>query len=180
MTALEPPNSEAVALPKALTIPLLTAVSLSVFGMMGLVFANVFSRYLLNQPIAGAEEIVKFLMGLTIFGGLPIVTWNKGHVTVSLFEEFFRGRAKLIQVFFVTVLSVIALAFICFLMYQQGESLAEAKQVTNYLGWPLSPIAYVMCGFTAATLLLQLMLAWFLFRRITTCPAGISAAIPVD
>ena len=49
-----PPQPHTVALPKLLTIPLLTVVSLSVFGIMALVFANVFSRYLLNQPIAGA------------------------------------------------------------------------------------------------------------------------------
>jgi len=180
MSTPEPPSSGAVALPKVLTIPLLMVVSLSVFSMMALVFANVFSRYLLNSPIAGAEEVIKFLMGLTIFGGLPIVTWNRGHITVSLFEEFFRGRAKQVQVFFVTLLSVVALAFICFLMFQQGLSLTEAKQVTNYLGWPFAPIAYVMCGFAAATLIIQLLLAWFLFRKITTRPAGVSMMTPVD
>ena len=176
--AAPPPNT--VALPNVLTIPLLTVVSLSVFTMMALVFANVFSRYVLNQPIAGAEEVIKFLMGLTIFGGLPIVTWNKNHITVSLFEEFFRGRAKQLQVFFVTLCSVVALALICYLMYQQGLLLAEAKQITNYLGWPFAPIAYVMCGFAAVTLIIQLLLAAFLVRGIVTRPAGVSMMSQVD
>lgn len=170
----------AVALPRALTYPLLTIVSLSVFGMMALVFANVFSRYLLNQPIAGAEEVIKFLMGLTIFGALPIVTWNKSHVTVSLFDDFFRGRGKQLQVFFITICSVIALAAICYFMYQQGVSMTEAKQETNYLRWPYAPIAYAMCGFAAVTLIIQLLLAWFLVRGVVTRPAGVSVMTPVD
>ena len=178
--AAAPPQPHTVALPKAFTIPLLTVVSLSVFAMMALVFANVFSRYVLNQPIAGAEEVIKFLMGLTIFGGLPVVTWNKNHITVSLFEEFFRGRTKQIQVFFVTLCSVVALALICYLMYQQGLLLAEARQITNYLGWPFAPIAYVMCGFAAATLIIQLLLAAFLVRGIATRPAGVSMMSQAD
>ncbi len=173
-----PPNT--VALPKVLTIPLLGIVSLSVFGMMALVFANVFSRYLLNQPIAGAEEVIKFLMGLTIFGGLPIVTWNRNHIVVSLFEEFFRGAAKQAQVVFVTLCSMTALGLICYLMYQQGVLHAEARQITNYLGWPLAPIAYAMCGFAAATLVIQLLLTWFLVHGIVTRPAGVSMTTPAD
>lgn len=174
------PAPGAVALPRILTIPLLSIVCLSVFGMMMLVFANVFGRKLLNSPIAGAEEVIKFLMGLTIFGALPIVTWNKGHVTVALFDDFFRGRGKQIQVFFVTVLSVIALAFISYLMWRQGAQLAEAKQITNYLNLPFSPIAYVMCLFSVVTLIIQLILAWFLLRGILTKPAGVSVMTPVD
>lgn len=169
-----------VALPRTLTVPLLSIVSLSVFSMMALVFANVVSRYFFNLPIAGAEEVIKFLMGLTIFGALPIVTWNGSHVTVSLFEEFFRGRSKQIQVFFVTLCSVISLALICYLMFQQGVSMTEAKQETNFLRWPFAPIAYAMCGFTLVTLVIQLLLAVFLVRGLTARPAGVSMMTPVD
>ena len=74
-------RDESAQLPSWLTNALLILVAFAVFAMMALVFANVFGRYVLSKPIAGGEEVIKFLMALDDFWCFPggHSTWRAHH-----------------------------------------------------------------------------------------------------
>jgi TRAP-type C4-dicarboxylate transport system permease small subunit len=157
-------HDETAQLPSWLTNALLVLVALAVFSMMALVFANVFGRYVLSAPIAGAEEVIKFLMALTIFGAFPVVTQRSGHIIVSIFDEFFRGRGRFIQQLFIMIVSVLCIIAIGWLMLQQGATMTEEIQVTDYLEWPFAPITYVMAALAFLTAIVQLAMIVYLIR----------------
>ena len=66
-------------------------LALVIFLMMGLTFVDVLCRYVFSAPILGAYEIVTFLMALTVFAGLPLLTATKTHITVSLLDPLSRN-----------------------------------------------------------------------------------------
>lgn len=57
--------------------------------MMGLTFIDVNLRYWLGQPILGSNEMTEFLLGTVVFSGLVIVTGERSHIVVTLFERVF-------------------------------------------------------------------------------------------
>ena len=72
---LSGPGTGPAVLPPNWIVRLLTIVSATLlFGMMALTFADVVGRYFLNAPITGAHEIIAFMLGLTIFTALPLVS----------------------------------------------------------------------------------------------------------
>lgn len=63
----------------------LAAVAL--LTMMVLTFVDVNLRYWLGQPILGSNEMTEFLLGTVVFSGLVIVTGERSHIVVTLFEQ---------------------------------------------------------------------------------------------
>ena len=63
----------------------LAAVAL--LTMMVLTFVDVNLRYWLGQPILGSNEMTEFLLGTVVFSGLVIVTGERSHIVVTLFER---------------------------------------------------------------------------------------------
>ena len=128
------------------------------FAMMSLVTVDVFGRYLFNTPVKGGFEIVQFMLAVVIFVSLPLITWENGHVTVSIFEGFFERRFTQIQKIFVLLVSALSLTLITWRMWAQGNDLVEGQQITGFLEWPIAPIAYFMSGLTAIALAIVLVL----------------------
>lgn len=54
--------------------------------MMLMTCADVFMRYVLLKPILGSNEITEFLLAGVVFSGLALVTGQRGHIVVTLFE----------------------------------------------------------------------------------------------
>lgn len=128
------------------------------FAMMALVTADVIGRNFFNTPVKGGFEIVQFLLATIIFVSLPLITWDNGHVTVSIFEGYFERHFTLIQKIFVLCVSAISLAVITWRMWIQGNVLADGKQITGFLEWPIAPIAYFMSVLTALAFAIILVL----------------------
>lgn len=144
---------------------LAAVVVADVFGMMALTFVDVIGRYVFNRPVHGAFEIIEFMMGLVIFAGLPLVTFHREHVTVSLLDEAV-ARLGLVraQRLVVTVLSAVAVGFIAFRMWQQGGELEEIRHATGFLELPYAPLAYFMGAMAAVTVAVLLAQTWCLLR----------------
>ncbi|MFY0633327.1 MAG: TRAP transporter small permease [Vannielia sp.] len=70
---------------------------LVLFGMMSMTFLDVLGRYLLNAPLGFAFEMTEIGMAVLVFAALPSVTLRGAHVTVGLFETFFRDRLRLVR-----------------------------------------------------------------------------------
>jgi TRAP-type transport system small permease protein len=67
------------------------------FSLLVLTCADVFGRYVLVRPVHGKTEITRMLMAVMIALVLPVVTARKEHITVDLFDFFFRGRVQAVR-----------------------------------------------------------------------------------
>ncbi len=152
MTSHSPP-------PSAL-IKLLTWLSvLPVALIVGLTFVDVFARYLVSMPIKGSVEIIENAMALLIFSALPIVTHQRGHVTVSLIDGLFHGSVKKIQKSLCDLLSTFALGVLAWRLAVQGLAELESGASSVVLGLPQAPFVFAMCLLACVTTLITLGLA---------------------
>lgn len=82
-------------------------------AMIAITCAEVFMRYVFSRPVFGSSEMVQLLLGVLVFSGMFVVTRDRGHVNVSLFEPFLlryfrRGYRSIFDV--MTLLGVVAVA----------------------------------------------------------------------
>lgn len=114
------------------------------FAMMTVTAVDVIGRYALNTPVPGGFEIVQYLMAVVIFASLPLTTAAERHLTVSVFENRFRGTTRHVYRFAMLLVSLIALAIIGWRMGVQAQVLSRSQQVSGFLQLPLAPIAWTM------------------------------------
>jgi TRAP-type C4-dicarboxylate transport system permease small subunit len=61
---------------------------------VGLNFANVLDRYVLNKSLLGADEIEVFVMVGMTFLGAAVVTWRKKHLRMDVIAKTFPTRIQ--------------------------------------------------------------------------------------
>ena len=71
-------------------VKVLAAIALLI--MMVLTFSDVNLRYWLGQPILGSNEMTEFLLGTIVFAGLVIVSGERSHIVVTLFEPLMQRK----------------------------------------------------------------------------------------
>lgn len=81
--------------------------------MMVLTFIDVIGRYVFNEPIFGASEIISALLALAIFAGLGVANARDDHIVVELLDQRIRGLSPrfydiVIQLFSIGVMALIA------------------------------------------------------------------------
>lgn len=138
---------------------LMAIVGTTVFLMMAITFVDVAGRYIFSAPIPGGFELIEFLMPLSIFAGLPIITRRRTHIVVSILDRLFRGGIGQVRRLVVDGGSLAVVAFIAERMWSQGDGLAEAQIESGYLEWPVAPAAYAISVLSVVTcVVLVLML----------------------
>lgn len=140
---------------------------LALFFMMAVTTVDVVARFAFSSPLPGTFELMEFGLAVVVFTALPLVTWDRGHITVTLFEGLFRGAARRIQQTVVMAASALGMAVIAVRMWDQGDRLHETGATTGFLLWPRAPIAYFMSAFAALAFLL---LAGFVWRALADRP----------
>jgi TRAP-type C4-dicarboxylate transport system permease small subunit len=65
-----------------------------VAGMMMLTFTDVMFREVLARPLIIAPELTTIGLAAMVYVGLPLVSFRDEHITISLFENLFKGRAQ--------------------------------------------------------------------------------------
>ena len=139
---------------------LMAIVGTTIFLMMVITFVDVVGRYGFNLPIPGGFELIEFLMPLSIFAGMPIITRRRAHIVVSVFDRWFAGRAGEIRRLVVDAGCLAVVAFIAERLWRQGQSLAEARMESGYLEWPIAPAAYgisILCVVTVVVLAIMVV-----------------------
>jgi TRAP-type C4-dicarboxylate transport system permease small subunit len=131
-------------------------LSVLVAGMMVLTFADVVGREIFSSPLIIAPELTTIGLAAMVYVGLPLVSLHDEHITISLFENLFRGRLKAIKRGCVALL----LAALCVVLAQRlwvhaGKLGAE---VMMFLELEKSIIAYgmsILSGITAIAFLVR-------------------------
>jgi TRAP-type transport system small permease protein len=130
----------------------------SLFLMMALTFVEVVARYFLAAPISGSEEVKSFLLGITIFSALPLVTWQQRHIAVRSLAAFLKGRALSAQRAIVLAGATAGLAFVAYLLADQAHAMYLDGTLTTYLDLPEAPIVALFALLAVLASLIALVL----------------------
>ena len=137
--------------------PLEGGMIIMLFAMIALTFADVLGRKLFEKPVFGAHDLTEHLMALIIFSGLPVLTAQRGHLCVDLFDRFL-DRPSMMWWHHIITLLVAGTLFVISYMY--GVSAIEAVQIREIsleLSIPRGYIYWFMSASAALSGLLALL-----------------------
>ena len=86
--------------------------SISIFGIMILITADVLSRLLLNKPFVGTAEIVSSIIIIVCFLEIPYVSVKGAHVRTTMLYDEVGMRGKSIINLIAAILGALVYAFI--------------------------------------------------------------------
>lgn len=126
-------------------------------SIVALTFADVVGRRLFNTPVFGSNDMTEHLMALIIFSGLPLLTAQRGHLSIDLLDHWllqpkWRLWHKAVDVLIAAVLGLIAWQY--FVSIQEARDISE---ISSALGIPRA----WMYTFIAITTALAAVLALF-------------------
>lgn len=114
-------------------------VALPVGLIVVLTFVDVFARYLFAAPIRGSLEIIEFAMALAIFAALPLVTRDRGHVTVTLVDGAVPRAWRPLHRALCDTIGAAALALLSWRLAAQALDDVQAGTQTIVLHLPKAP-----------------------------------------
>ena len=118
--------------------------------MMVLTFADVNLRYWMGEPILGSNEMTEFLLGTIVFTGLVIVSGERSHIVVTLFEPLLQ---KTIPKFYkwlgltTNLLGILAVTYLItnytLFMHSQGNETEIREWQWWWIGTLMSGLCFV-------------------------------------
>lgn len=148
---LRPPRLEqALGLISALPVALIVALT----------FVDVFGRYVFAAPVRGSVEIIEQAMALVIFTALPLVTRQRQHVSVSLFDSQQPGLARRLRVTLCDAISTLALAVLSWRLLVQARDDLESGAASVVLALPQAPLGFALTALAATSTVLMGLLTW--------------------
>lgn len=135
------------------------------FVMLVLTFADVIARYLINAPIPGAAEILAFGMGFMVFAVYPLITRDQGHITVGIFERFYKSHFRYVQRLLVLFLTLVYTIFVTYVIFLRAEDMRKKDFLTDYLDLPKANIIYVIAFFSFLCIVMFLPVLWRYIRQ---------------
>ncbi len=124
-----------------------TVLVTSLGTMVVLTFVDVAGRRLFNTPVFGANDITEHLMAVIVFAGLPLLTAQRGHLSIDLLDTWLLRPGlwwwhKTVDALVATVLGLIA--------WQYWLSVDEARAISEVSPALTLPRAW-MYAFMSAT-----------------------------
>lgn len=123
--------------------------ALVLFLLMVMTCIDVTGRDLFNSPLNGATELTQLMLGVIVFGVLPVVCYREDHITVDLFDSWFPKRLWHPRQALLNLLMAIMMAFVAWRVWIIGALQLDYGDATEFLRIPLGPISYfiaVMSG----------------------------------
>jgi TRAP-type C4-dicarboxylate transport system permease small subunit len=128
-------------------------------GLLVLTCADVFGRYILLQPVNGKTELTRMLMAVMIALVLPVVAARNEHITVDLFDSFFRGRVQRWRDLCVDSLAATSFLVLAWWVGFRAMRLMAYGYASDFLRLPLHPVAFfvaAMIGLAGAALVVRI------------------------
>ena len=132
---------------------------LVVFWMLaGVVFAQFFSRYVLNASIVWTEEIARYLLIATGFMGSVMAVRKRNHIYVEVFYRYLprvvgRVMSTMVDIIKVIFFGIGAYLSIRIMPVMREQSMASLPLPMSYVYWP------VLVGFVIMTIR-SVQIAW--------------------
>jgi TRAP-type C4-dicarboxylate transport system permease small subunit len=131
--------------------------------MMVLTFVDVIGRYFFNAPIIGSVEIISLMMGLVVFLGLGLATFEDGHIRVDIVTQLLPRKARLLMDVFAHLLSLGIAGLMSWRLTMVALDQTAEMNETQVLALPIWAVALVMA---ACSTLLVIGLGWHLSRAV--------------
>ncbi len=139
-----------IAITNVLHVIVKWLAAIALLLMMCLTFVDVNLRYWLGQPILGSNEMTEYLLGTIVFAGLVIVTGERSHIVVTLFEPFFERNVPRFYFWLGIVTNIAGIVAVTYLimnysyfMYTQGND----TEIRHWQWWWLGALMSVLCVF---------------------------------
>ncbi len=107
-------------------------------GMVLLTFTDVIGRRMFNTPVFGAHDITEHLMAVIVFSGLPLLTANRAHLSIDLFDRWLLQPQWRIWHYLVNGLIAAVLALIAYEFAVSVQEANDMREVSQALGIPRS------------------------------------------
>ena len=121
------------------------------WALAAVVFAQFYTRYILNDSLAWTEEIARYLLICVTFVGAATAVRKNSHIHVEFFYLYFGPRLGFALSTVVDVIRIAFFAVCAWLTWLVTEIMQTQNMVV--IEWPLSIVyVVVLIGFTAMTL----------------------------
>lgn len=141
--------------------PVLAALEIAstmlLFVMMALTFVDVIGRYVFTAPIFGANEMIQFLLAMTIFAGLGLINARDDHIVVELFDDRFRRLGPRAYRIVIQTGSIVAMGLITFVLLESALDSMRVGSRTVVLEWPLAIVAGTIAALSVLSLVMQVL-----------------------
>ena len=117
------------------TCTLIAASSLAVIVCINA--ANVFCRYFFLSPFTWAEELMLFLMILTVFTGAASVTWRQEHIRIEAFVNRLSPQHQNWAVAAAALVALVALSTVIITGYSVVNMLYRFDQRSDAMEFPM-------------------------------------------
>lgn len=144
-----------------LLAPLGWLMAIDLLAMMLLTVVDVIGRYVFNNPIPGSAEVIGLMMGVLVFGTLPLASYRNEHILIDVLDNFlYPGARKRVQQVVFQFASAVIVGFVAWRLWVKAGELASYHDATMFLQLPLAPMAYFMAVLSAITALVLLHLSY--------------------
>jgi TRAP-type transport system small permease protein len=142
---------------KLLTRILVAIGAVALAAMMFLTAFDVVMRYVFNQPVKGALEMVEYLMAVLVSFSIAYCAEQKGHVTVDLIMAGFSKRVQAFFNFITNLMALVLTGLICWQSILYITDTHSSRLTSAVLLIPAYPfVAVVAVGFGVYALLLAI------------------------
>lgn len=150
--------------------------AIGLFLMVLITFFDVVMRYFLKHPIVGSQEMVEFLMVITMYGGMPVAAARGMLISVDAVAKKFSPTVRKILRLFFTILCAISACLMCWKVGQQCLYYANNPMLTSsILKWSYAPFygfASLGLGLLSIELILEIGLCILAFFKNPACVNG--------
>ena len=118
--------------------------------MMILTFLDVNLRYWLGEPILGSNEMTEFLLGTVVMSGLVIVSGERSHIAVTLFEPFLQRKIPVIYKWLGILVNLIGIVAVTYLIIHYTlfmKTQGNETEIREWQWWWLGPLLSTLCFF---------------------------------
>lgn len=117
-----------------------------IFLIVLLTAAQVFSRYILKNPLGWTEELVRFVFIWSIFVGAVVASKNRQHIRVEAFHKYFSDSVNTFIEIFVNLSIVIFFIYIIPPAFRYALFAYHLKSVASEISMFFVYISLPLCG----------------------------------
>jgi tripartite ATP-independent transporter DctM subunit len=117
----------------------------SLFIIVFFTVVAVFTRYILNRPIPGDNELIELMMVVSVFfGAVAVAQLDKSHVNIDIVLEKISPQARLLTEAITLLFGILLMGLIVWQTGILAWLFAENGNTTRMMSIPLAPVALII------------------------------------
>ncbi len=154
-----------------LTRGCLSIAAAALIAIVAINGANVTARYLFGSPFSWAEELMLFLMILTVFSGATAITWKNLHIRIDTFVELASPPVRRAALAIGAIVSIVVILTIVYASAYIIKVLRQLDQRSDALDLPSwIPQSFLTIGLAMIALLIGVRTVLALLRADPPAP----------